>query len=69
MHSCWDHTPTSRPSFTDLKGTLGKLISMSTDNAYIDLMAVDNAAAAAYYISDSLEDILGEIGTDEEVLQ
>lgn len=68
MLSCWEDIPSSRPSFTGLKGTFDNLISTSTDNAYIDIMA--DLLDDAYYASDSINDVIGNIGDmddDEQV--
>lgn len=40
MHSCWNLRPQSRPTFTELKQNLDKLLSNYSENKYLNLCEV-----------------------------
>lgn len=37
MYSCWNLRPQSRPTFTELKQSLDKLLSNYSENKYLNL--------------------------------
>lgn len=40
MYSCWNIRPQSRPTFTELKQSLDKLLSKCSENKYLSLCDV-----------------------------
>jgi hypothetical protein len=40
MYSCWNIRPQSRPTFTELKHSLDKLLSNYSENKYLSLCDV-----------------------------
>ena len=59
MLSCWDISPSDRPTFSALKHTFGTLLSNNTETTYIDLMADPNEA---YYRMD--DDLFAEMSLE-----
>ena len=60
MLSCWESTSSRRPTFSELRDVLSILISKSTGNTYIDLVA--NPDEAYYAMND--EDLFAELNDD-----
>lgn len=45
MYSCWNLRPQSRPTFTELKQSLDKLLSNYSENKYLNLYEILHESA------------------------
>lgn len=45
MYSCWNLRPQSRPTFTELKQSLDKLLSNYSENKYLNLYEILDESA------------------------